>query len=283
MFYFVILPLYERLCWTIVEKEGGAVSPENFLRIEKAETAILITSLNSTLFVHFVAARLSSCLGSLQRNFLTDRALLSPPSPYPTLSLNLLRLRRRPLSSLSGRVRTDGRGEDKDTAAGEGNDVVPRRSPKAGSRFERRSLTFFRSPGSWLPRDLVPYVPNDLEDLPFVAFRLCRLPPFTLDQIARWESRCAQRDELDGRWVYERAESSFRLSVVFRYRYDKPLSLERRFLCAHLFYRQFLGNLISHSMIGNMTIDYWREKEQTKNINLFFYLKNPLCVWFENA
>jgi len=173
---------------------------------KKSEAVILITSLKPTSpFVRFVAARLSSCLDSFWWNFLTDRASLSSPSPYPALSLNLLRFRRRSLSSLSGRVRTDGRGWDKDTA-GEGNDVVLCHSPKAESRFERRSLTFFRSPGSWLLRDLVPYVPNDLEDLPSVAARFCCPPLFTLDQIACWESQCATNWTDDGLLGWEDGE-----------------------------------------------------------------------------
>lgn len=211
VFYFVILSLWERLCWTIVERERGRSFAEKFLTDrKKPKPVILITSLNSY-FLRPLCRRKIKQLSWFAPAKLFDRSRIA------LTSISVSRVVVKPPSSPSpfslvtvGQGQGGWKGRDKDTETGEGNDVLPRRSPKAGSRFERRSLTFFRSPGSWLPRDLVPYVPNDLEDLPSIASCLCRLPPFTLDQIARWESRYAQRT---GRaMVYERVKSSFRLS-----------------------------------------------------------------------
>lgn len=143
----------------------------------------LVKSAVSPFVVRFVTARLSSCLGLvLAKLFDRSRASFSPPSPFPAVVK--LPSSPSPLSSLSGRVRMDRSGEIRTRGLKQGNDVVPCRCPKAGSRFERRSLTFFRSPGWWLPRDPVPYVPNDPEEI------LPRIPfPFFLSAVTAFHLR----------------------------------------------------------------------------------------------
>jgi len=189
--YFVILLLYERLYWVIAEK-GDAISLSNFLRIgmEKKKTR---RDCDIDYLVKFYSLR------PLCRREIKQLSWFAPPKLFDRLRIALVFISvpcvvvKPPSSPSSFFLVTvehgqDGwKGRDKDTMAGKVNDVVPRRSPKAGSRFERRSLTFFRSPGSWLLCDLILYVPNDLEDLPSVAARLCRPPPFTLE-IVHWES-----------------------------------------------------------------------------------------------
>lgn len=90
---------------------------------------------------------------------------------------------------------------------GERNDVLCR-SPKAGSRFERRSLTFFRSPGSRLPRS-TSFPTFQTISRSFPSF-LCYARHLS-SSIKRRGSQCGIAT---GRLM---VQSSFRLSAVLRY------------------------------------------------------------------